>query len=170
MGQLVPFWRCRGNCFHRHGPAPSSTTRSAFTSEFEFDSDLWNPSDFAFLGYSFRDRFRFPRAKSHAKLMTTIRDLTPRKSGDSMKVIIEKINSSLRGWFNDFRHCFWNIFKGYDSHIRARLRRLLLKRNRRNPKRLPRNHRWPNAYFEDLGLYSLNEAHIRFVQSQAGNH
>ena len=125
---------------------------------------------FAFLGYSFRGRFRFPRAKSHAKLMTKIRDLTPRKSGDSMKVIIEKLNLSLRGWFNYFRHCFGNLFKGYDSHIRARLRRLLLKRNRRNPDRLPRNHRWPNAYFEELGLYSLNEAHLRFVQSQVGNH
>ena len=44
--------------------------------------------------------------------MTKIRDLTPRKSGDSMKVIIEKLNSSLRSWFNYFRHCFWNIFKG----------------------------------------------------------
>ena len=128
---------------------------------------------FAFLGYTFRGpngKFRFPREKSHAKLLTKIRDLTPRKSGDSLEFIIQKINQSLRGWFPYFRHCFWNIFKDYDSHIRARLRRLLLKRNRRNPKRLPRTKRWPNAYFEDLGLYSLNEAHIRFVQSQVGPH
>lgn len=27
------------------------------------------------------------------------------------------------------------------------------------------NQRWPNAYFSELGLYSLREAHTRFVQS-----
>jgi RNA-directed DNA polymerase len=49
--------------------------------------------------------------------------------------------------------------------IRRRLRRLLLKRNRRNPKRLPRTQRWPNAYFTEHGLVSLTELHVRFVQS-----
>jgi hypothetical protein len=44
-----------------------------------------------------------------------------------------------------------------------RLRRKLLKRHRKNPKRLSRNQRWPNAYFSELGLYSLVQAHARFV-------
>ena len=47
----------------------------------------------------------------------------------------------------------------------SRLRRILAKRHRRNPKRLPRAIRWPNQYFHELGLYSLNKAHTRLVQS-----
>ena len=120
---------------------------------------------FGFLGYSFRGRFRFPRAKSHEKIVARICELTPRKSGDSMACIVSRINSTLRGWFNYFRHCFWNIFEDYDAMVRRRLRRMLLKRNRKNPKRFSRTIRWPNSYFTDLGLYSLSEAHVRFVQS-----
>jgi RNA-directed DNA polymerase len=120
---------------------------------------------FDFLGYSFRGRLRFPRAKSHQKIMNRIRELTPRKSGNSLEFMITKINRSLQGWFNYFRHCTWNIFEPYDALVRRRLRRLLLKRNRRNPKRLPRNHRWPNTFFTESGLYCLREAHTRFAQS-----
>jgi RNA-directed DNA polymerase len=120
---------------------------------------------FSFLGYSFRGRFRFPRSKSHRKVVDRIRELTPRKSGESLAVIIARLNSSLQGWFTYFRHCFWNIFDAYDGMIRRRLRRILLKRHRHNPDRLPRNRRWPNAYFSEQGLYSLREAHVRFVGS-----
>jgi len=120
---------------------------------------------FAFLGYSFRGRLRFPREKSHRKVIDRIVEPTPRKSGDSLECMITRINRSLRGWFNYFRHCIWNIFGEYDSMIRRRLRRMLLKRNRKNPKRIPGNQRWPNSFFTDHGLYSLREAHVRFVQS-----
>jgi RNA-directed DNA polymerase len=120
---------------------------------------------FAFLGYSFRGRFKFPRAKSHQKVVDRIRELTPRKSGESLACVIATLNKSLLGWFTYFRHCFWNIFENYDAMVRRRLRRMLLKRNRKNPKRLPRTKRWPNSFFTEHGLYSLSEAHIRFVQS-----
>ena len=120
---------------------------------------------FSFLGYSIRGKLRFPRQKSHRKFVDRIRELTPRKSGDSLEVIIQQINRATRGWFNYFRHCQWSIFEAYDGMIRRRLRRLLLKRNRRNSQRLPRNQRWPNAYFTECGYVSLNESHIRFVQS-----
>jgi len=120
---------------------------------------------FSFLGYSFRGRLRFPRAKSHRKFIARIRELTPRKSGDSLAVILHRLTRSTQGWFNYFRHCFWNIFKAYDGMIRRRLRRMLLKRNRRNRQRLARNQRWPNAFFADHGFTSLNDAHIRFVHS-----
>jgi RNA-directed DNA polymerase len=119
---------------------------------------------FAFLGYSFRGKLRFPREKSHRKFMDRIHDMTPRKSGESLESIIQRINQSTQGWFNYFRHCHWTIFQKYDEAIRRRLRRILLKRHRRNPKRLTRNQRWPNAYFAELGFHSLNAAHIRFVQ------
>jgi RNA-directed DNA polymerase len=120
---------------------------------------------FSFLGYSFRGQLRFPRAKSHKKLMARIVELTPRTSGESLALCIERLNQMLRGWFNYFRHCFWNIYERYDSHIRARLRRMLLKRHRLNPFRLPRTHRWPDAYFVEQGLFSLRDAYVRFSQS-----
>ena len=125
---------------------------------------------FDFLGYSFRGKLRFPRAKSHRKLVDTIRRLTPRASGRSLEATIASINRVTRGWFAYFRNCTWNIFGDYDGMIRRRLRRQLLKRHRRNPKRLCRTHRWPHAYFSDHGYYSLRAAHTAYVQSLEGNH
>jgi RNA-directed DNA polymerase len=120
---------------------------------------------FDFLGYSFRGKLRFPRGKSNAKERNTIRSLTPRKSGQSLDATIQCLNRNLRGWHAYFRHCHWSIFREYDQLVRRRLRRLLLKRHRRNRKRLPANQRWPNDYFHERGLYSLSEAHVRFVQT-----
>ena len=129
----------------------------------------YREESFAFLGYSFRGRFRFPRAKSHEKFMDRIRELTPRKSGESLDLMIQQLNRMLRGWFHYFRHCFWNIFENYDGRIRTRLRRLLIRRHRRNPRRLTSQQRWPNAYFAEQGLFSLRAAQLRFVQSCSGN-
>jgi RNA-directed DNA polymerase len=120
---------------------------------------------FSFLGYSFRGKLRFPRAKSHDKFTDRLRDLTPRKSGDSLETIIQQINQTAQGWFTYFRHCHWSIFKEYDALVRRRLRRILLKRHRRNPKRLARNHRWPNTFFTTHGYKDLTGTHVRFVQS-----
>ena len=83
----------------------------------------------------------------------------------SLETIIQRLNRNLRGWHAYFRHCHWSIFREYDQLVRRRLRRLLLKRHRRNRKRLPANQRWPNEYFHERGLYSLSEAHVRFVQT-----
>jgi RNA-directed DNA polymerase len=120
---------------------------------------------FSFLGYSFRGNLRFPRAKSHRKFLDRIRELTPRKSGDSLEFMLQRINQVTRGWFNYFRHCHWTIFRQFDGMIRRRLRRMLLKRHRRNRHRLPRTQRWPNAYFTEHGYISLSVSHVRFVQS-----
>lgn len=125
---------------------------------------------FAFLGYSFRGKLRFPRAKSHRKLMDRLRTLTPRKSGDSLSCMMGRINRVLQGWFNYFRHIHWNLFPGYDGYVRQRLRRMLLKRQRQNPQRLSRTHRWPNAYFTAHGFQSLEEAHRRLLQSLDGTY
>jgi len=125
---------------------------------------------FSFLGYSFRGKLRFPRAKSHRRMMDRIIELTPRKSGESLEDTLLRINRVFQGWFNYFRHCTWNIFEPYDARTRKRLRRTLLKRNRVNRKRLCRTVRWPNVYFTDHGFRSLSEAHSRFVQSLVGNY
>ena len=120
---------------------------------------------FSFLGYSFRGKYIFPRKKSHEKFVARIRELTPRKSGQPLERTITAINQMTRGWFGYFRHCHWQVFKNYDGLIRRRLRRQLLKRHRRNPKRQTRNQRWPNTYFTERGFWSLREAHFRFAQS-----
>jgi RNA-directed DNA polymerase len=125
---------------------------------------------FDFLGYSFRGKLRFPRAKSHRKMVDKLRQLTPRKSGESLEMMIVRINRVMTGWFNYFRHCTWNIYDKYDAMVRKRLRRLLMKRNRRNPKRLCRTHRWPNAYFRSHGFKSLRESHTSYVQSLTRAH
>jgi len=121
---------------------------------------------FDFLGYSFRGKLRFPRGKSTAKEREALRELTPRKKGQSLECTIEQLNRNLRGWYAYFRHCHWSIFREFDQMIRRRLRRILQKRHRRNPKRLPPNQRWPNKYFHERGLFSLSQAHARFVQSK----
>jgi RNA-directed DNA polymerase len=125
---------------------------------------------FSFLGYSFRGKHIYPRKKSLDKMIARIRELTPRKSGQSMACTITEINQVTRGWFGYYRHCRWTIFKDLDGLIRRRLRRQLLKRHRTNPRRLNRNQRWPNAYFAERGFWSLREAHFRFAQSHEGNY
>jgi RNA-directed DNA polymerase len=125
---------------------------------------------FAFLGYSFRGDQIYPRRESLAKIKARIKELTPRKRSGSLKLIAADLTRVLRGWFGYFRHCRWTIYKDLDAKIRSRLRRLLLKRHRKNPERLPRQQRWPNPYFAKAGLYSLREAHFRFDHSVCGNY
>ncbi len=125
---------------------------------------------FAFLGYSFRGDKIYPRRESLTKMKTRINELTPRKRSGSLTSIVQELNRVLIGWFGYFRHCRWTIFTDLDARIRSRLRRLLLKRHRKNPKRLPRQQRWPNTYFAEVGLWSLREAHLRFAQSLEGNY
>lgn len=123
---------------------------------------------FQFLGYSFRGEQIYPREGSYNKLKDTIRRKTPRTSGVDLEFTIAGLNASLRGWFAYFRHARWTIFKEIDGMVRRRLRRILKKRHRRNPQRLPATKRWPNDYFAKAGLYSLREAHFRFAQSREG--
>ncbi|MEQ9587259.1 MAG: group II intron reverse transcriptase/maturase [Parvibaculaceae bacterium] len=120
---------------------------------------------FAFLGYSFREDQIYPRRESLAKMKARITELTPRNRPGSVESIAADLNRVLVGWFGYFRHCRWTIFTDLDARIRSRLRRLLLKRHRKNPEHKPRHQRWPNAYFANVGLYSLREAHLRFAQS-----
>ena len=120
---------------------------------------------FAFLGYSFRRDKIYPRRESLAKMKTRIKERASRKRTGSIQLIAADLNRVLVGWFGYFRHCRWTIYQDLAARIRARLRRLLLKRHRKNPERLPHAQRWPNAYFAKAGLDSLREAHFRFAQS-----
>jgi RNA-directed DNA polymerase len=85
--------------------------------------DQEGESPFSCLGYTFRGQDRFPRAKSHRKFVDRLRELTPRKSGESLEVLIQRLNRTLPGWFNYFRHCQWSIFRDYDG-LRPRRNKL----------------------------------------------
>jgi len=123
---------------------------------------------FDFLGYHFEAGRRWPRSKSLKKFKDTIRAKTKRTSGQSLPMIIVNINRTLRGWFAYFKHSHPKTFHLMDGWIRRRLRSLLRKRLGR--KGIAKVHgadhrRWPNAFFAEHGLYSLQEAHALARQS-----
>lgn len=121
---------------------------------------------FDFLGYHFRGKLRLPRDKSLKKFKDAVRDKTKRANGLSLPFLCARLSQQLRGWYAYFHHCQWNLFRDLDAWIRTRLRSLLRKRqHRRGQARKRDRQQWPNSFFDELGLYSLTKAHVRFVQS-----
>ena len=125
---------------------------------------------FDFLGYHFRGSGkRWPRRKSQAKLYATIRGKTRRTEGHSLGVIIANVNRKLVGWFGYFKHSSRRSLATLDSWVRMRLRSILRRRaGRRGRGRGDDHHRWPNAFFAEQGLYSLDTAHTLACQSSYG--
>lgn len=114
---------------------------------------------FEFLGYRFHKHRRFPRTKSLVKFKETIRAKTRRTNGHSLQAIIANVNPTVRGWFEYFKHSWPTTFTTLDSWIRGRLRNILRKRVRRRGRaRGDDHHRYPNAHFARLGLYSMKAA------------
>lgn len=121
---------------------------------------------FEFLGYRFVKHRRFPRKKSLAKFRDAIRGKTKRTNGHSLNAIIADVNRTLRGWFEYFKHSYCTTFGDLDGWVRMRLRSILRKRLGRQGRGRGADHqRWPNAYFAELGLFSLKAAHALVVQS-----
>lgn len=126
---------------------------------------------FDFLGYRFWGDRRYPRPSSEKKLRNSIREKTPRTSGESLKDIVQRVNPVLRGWFEYFRHSSRRAFIGIDAWVRMRLRSILRKRAKRKGRgRGYDNNRWPNAFFHQLGLVSLVELHQLARQSVKSAH
>ena len=71
-----------------------------------------------------------------------------------------------RGGFNYFKHAHRYMYKPIDGLIRRRLRAILRKQNKRPG--FGRCHadrrRWPNAFFANLGLFTLYGAHCHASQ------
>jgi RNA-directed DNA polymerase len=119
------------------------------------------PGGFEFLGWHFERGYQWPRAKSQAKLKDTIRRYTPRTSGKSLREIVGQLNRSLKGWRAYFDHGVRNGYEDLDKMVRRRLRQMLLKRRGKRGKPTGHiNQRWPNAYFDRLGLWRLARAPI----------
>jgi RNA-directed DNA polymerase len=123
---------------------------------------------FEFLGYRFEAGKRWVRKKSLKALRDRIRSRTKRSRGDSMAQIIESLNPMLRGWFGYFKHANPYAFRTVDGFIRRRLRAVL-----RKQQKVPGmghcqldHQRWPNAYFAELGLFTMTEAHALASRSR----
>lgn len=118
--------------------------------------DASQPGGFEFLGWHFERGYQWPREKSQAELKETIRELTPRTSGKSLGEIVFRLNRSLKGWRGYFDHGVRNVHQRLDQMVRRRLRQLLLKRRGKRGKPQGKiNQRWPNAYFDKMGLWRL---------------
>ncbi len=121
--------------------------------------DATQRGGFDFLGYHFERGKIWPRVKSIGKLHAAIRAKTPRSNGHSLDVIIRRVNPSLRGWFEYFKHSGKSTFRTIDSWVRTRLRNILRKRlHRRGRARKKDCQRWPNAFFAAHGLFSMDAA------------
>jgi RNA-directed DNA polymerase len=78
-----------------------------------------------------------------------------------MPAIISKLNIPLRGWYGYFKHVKLSELKDIDGWIRMRLRSILRKRDRKKGRGRGRDHqRWPNRYFNALGLHNLMETKL----------
>lgn len=125
---------------------------------------------FEFLGYKFKRHTskkpgkpsikRFPRDKSLKKFRDKIRANTKRCNANSLKAIIEKINPSIRGWYEYFKHIYVTEFERIDSWIRMRLRSILRKRKGKRGRGRGLDHNlWTNNFFKENGLFSLAARH-----------
>jgi RNA-directed DNA polymerase len=119
--------------------------------------DASQPGGFDFLGWHFERGWKWPREKSVARFKEVLRDQTPRKHGQSLPRIIGGLNRRLRGWAGYFAGGNGSLYTELDKWLRMRLRSILRKRERRKGRGRGLDHqRYPNAYFAELGLISLN--------------
>jgi RNA-directed DNA polymerase len=128
--------------------------------------DATQRGGFDFLGYHFERGLKWPREKSMDKLKNAIRRKTRRNQGKSLREVIAQINPTLRGWYTYFRHSQPDTFRVLDGWIRMRLRSILRKHRGQKGRGRGNDHRrWPNAYFEMHGFFSLERAHRMAEQS-----
>jgi RNA-directed DNA polymerase len=126
---------------------------------------------FDFLGYHFEAGQRWPRKKSLTKFKDTVRAKTKRTIGRSLAMVIASLNPALRGWFEYFKHSHRRTFSMLDGWIRRRLRSLLRRQQKLRGIAKVRGAdqtRWPNAFFADHGLFSLQTAYEAVRQSPCG--
>lgn len=135
--------------------------------------DMEHSDGFDFLGYHFqlsktdpRKIQRWPRKKSEAKFKEQVRALTKRCNRFGITEIIAKLRPIAQGFYEYFKHSLATTFNDLDGWIRGRLRAVLRKQNRRPGIARGADHqRWPNAYFRQLGFFSMKEAHAAHRQS-----
>ena len=119
--------------------------------------DASQPGGFDFLGWHFERGRKWPRQKSVKRFREVLRQHTSRTSGQSLPDIVRGLNRRLRGWVRYFAGGNGSRYTELDGWLRMRLRSILRKRARRKGRGRGLDHqRYPNAYFAELGLISLN--------------
>ncbi len=120
---------------------------------------------FDFLGYRFEAGTRWVRQKSILKFREKIRTLTSRVRSDPIECIITEVNKVLKGWYEYFKHVTKYSLEAFDSFVRRRLRAILLKREKKPGFGVSHeaHRRWPNSYFANLGLFTMDGYRVREV-------
>ncbi len=129
---------------------------------------LMEGQGFEFLGYRFEAGKRWVKEKSLRGFMDKVREKTKRSRGVSLSSIIDELTPMTRGWFGYFKQAHKSTFPMLDGFIRRRLRAILRKQEKRpGMGRCHEDHkRWPNAYFANLGLFTMTQAHQLASQSR----
>jgi RNA-directed DNA polymerase len=128
--------------------------------------DMGQPKAYLdFLGYRFwrgktsGDIRRFIRPKSEKKFKASLKPLTRRTNGQSLKAIAQDLRPKLQGFFGYFKHASEKSLRAMDGWIRGRMRSILRKRaGLQGRARGNDHHRWSDHYFAQLGLFSLKAA------------
>jgi RNA-directed DNA polymerase len=123
---------------------------------------------FDFLGYRFEGGKRYVRKKSLKAFKDGVRAKTGRTRGDSLERIISDLNPMLRGWFGYFKSAIPYTFENLDGFVRRRLRSILRKQDKRPGmgRTFEDHRRWPNAYFADRRLFTLQTAFLHARDSR----
>jgi RNA-directed DNA polymerase len=119
---------------------------------------------FEFLGYRFRGNLRIPRTKSREKFKAVVREKTRRTNGHSLGFIVASLTPTLRGWFMYYCHCTPSVYGGL-AWIVGFACGYAARQGRAGRGRGADQQRWPNTYFAQHGLFSLQAAHVRLCQS-----
>lgn len=129
---------------------------------------------FDFLGYRFKHTLkgklaRYPSTKCEKRFREKLRPLTRRANGRGMDEIVRCCNPVIRGWYEYFKHSAAWVLRTLDGWVRMRLRSMLRKRMKRKGRGRGSDHqRWPNRYFEQLGLFSMYAAWVEETSPQRG--
>jgi RNA-directed DNA polymerase len=105
----------------------------------EEKSSVSYPENVHFLGFRFRvkvgNRVEIMLcAKTQAKLLTKVRELTPRSWGQSLRTCFDELSEYFQGWMGHFRICTEEgatEFRRYDAHLRRRLRAIIIHQKKR---------------------------------------
>lgn len=88
------------------------------------------------------------------------------QSAETAHKALEEVR--IRSWYGYFKHACPSTFPRLDGFIRRRLRAILRKQEKRPGMGICRadHTRWPNAYFAQLGLFTMMQARVLASQSR----
>ena len=129
---------------------------------------------FDFLGYRFKRTRRgklikVVRPKSKQSLRARLKKKTRRRNTKALAAVAAALNPVLEGWFAYFQQACLREHQELDRWVRMRLRSILRKRYKRQGRGRGLDHfKWPNRYFEKLGLFSLVQAREELMSLRRG--